>query len=290
MRRTFRFWTVGIGALALTVALAGCSQPSKTVELQPKVSPPAIQEAGTLRAGVNADYPPFAGSDNGRQAGLDLDVAAALAERLGLKLKVVPVKPSEAATALADGDVDVVFSVPFSAESLSEVSLAGSYIADGPGFFVAADSTASAVPTMTTAKLPTAPGSIGAQKGSAAYWRLVRSMEPGTVKGYDTLREALDALNKKSVQVVAGDTLVAAYISRDFPKVRFAGQMSAAGLLGVGVAPDNSTLEDAVNGALDELAAGGVLDNLRQKWVGDLPKLTVTASSTAGEATPTVAP
>lgn len=289
MRRAFRSFTVAISAFAMVAVLAGC-QEQKKVELQPKVAPPAVAEAGTLRVGVNPDYPPFAGTDKDQQAGLDLDVAAALAQKLGLKLKIVPVKPSVAATALADGDADVVLSVPYSSESLSDVSLAGSYISDGPGFFVAVDSTASPVTTMTVARLPTAGSSIGAQTGSVSYWTLKRTLVPGTVKGYGSLRAALEGLSTKKVKVIAGDTVVGAYIARDFPNVRFAGQLSAAGLLGAAVKPDNSTLGDAVREALDGLAADGVLDALRQKWVGDLPKLTVTGAGTANETSSTKAP
>lgn len=289
MRRAFRSLTVAITAFAMVAVLAGC-QEQKKVELQPKVAPPAVAEAGTLRVGVNPDYPPFAGTDKGQQAGLDLDVAAALAQKLGLKLKIVSVKPSLAATALADGDADVVLSVPFSSESLSDVSLAGSYISDGPGFFVAVDSTASPVTTMTVAKLPTAASSIGAQTGSVSYWTLKRMLVPGTVKGYGSLRAALEGLSTKKVKVIAGDTVVGAYIARDFPNVRFAGQLSAAGLLGAAVKPDNSTLGDAVREALDGLAADGVLDALRQKWVGDLPKLAVAGAGQGTETSGTKAP
>lgn len=288
MRRAFALGMV-LAACVAMVALAGCQQQKKT-ELQPTVAPPAIMQAGVLKVGVNLDYPPFAGTDNGRQAGLDLDVAAALAEKLGLKLETVDVKASDAATALADRRADVVLSVPFSAESGSDVSLAGSYVSDGPGYFVAVDNTASAVPTMTPAKLPTTVASIGAQTGSVAYWLLTRSLVPGTVKGYGSLRDALADLDSKDLKVVAGDTVVGAYIARDFDRVRFAGQVTPANLLGAAVKPDNTALGDKVRSALDELAADGILDALRLKWVGDLPKLAVSGSQTTSETTGTSAP
>ncbi len=149
---------------AVVLAGVGCSKP-ETPALQPKVAPPAVKEAGTLRAGIDLEYPPFGGKDNGQQAGLDIDVASALAEKLGLKLVVVQVEPSGAATELANGAVDVVLSVPFSAEALTNVALAGSYAADAPAFFIATETTAPIEATMTIATLPEATGEGGRAEG-----------------------------------------------------------------------------------------------------------------------------
>jgi polar amino acid transport system substrate-binding protein len=290
MRGTSRavvFFGLAASAAVLVLA-AGCSQP-KSVTLQPKVSQPAIKEAGVLRAGVDLGYPPFAGTDSGQQAGLDVDVAAALAERLGLKLSLVDVKPSDAATALADGTADVVLSVPFTGTSLSDVSLAGSYVSDSSGFFVATDTTASIDPTLTLKTLPAPPAKIGVQSKSASYWKLVQDLGPDSEGTYTTLREAFQALDTGEVPVVAGDVMVGAYIGRDYPTIHFAGQYGDGTLLGVAVAPENTTLSDAARSALDSLSADGVLDTIRLKWVGSLPKPSV-ASSETSDSTATATP
>ncbi len=278
-------------AAAVALSAAGCGAQPKKAQLQPKVSPPAIREAGTLKAGVDIAYPPFGGTDSGQQAGIDVDVAGALAERLGLKLTIVPVKASDAATALADGSADVVLSVPFSDEAVSNVSLAGSYISDAPGFFVASDGTASAAPTLTIVTLPPPPAQVGVQMGSQAFWRLTEALGARAVKPYPTLRAALDAVSRGGASVAAGDALVGAYIARDYPNIRFAGQMEPAVLLGVAVTPDNAVLGDAVRSALDGLAADGVFDTIRVKWAGNLARLEAAkGSSTTTDTTPSAAP
>jgi polar amino acid transport system substrate-binding protein len=136
--------TIVLGLCTLALLAAGCTPSEPEIVLEPVVEPPVIGEAGMLRAGVDMEYPPFAGTDKGREAGLDIDVASALATELGLDLKTVDVKPSEAATALADGSVDVVLSVPFSEESLVSASLAGTYATNGPGFFISVEDTSAA--------------------------------------------------------------------------------------------------------------------------------------------------
>jgi len=277
MGRLIRSVTVVCMFVAL-VATAGCSKAAES-KLEPKIAPPVVKEAGTLRAGVDLDYPPFAGTDSGRQVGLDIDVASALAEQLGLKLALVNVKASDAATALADGVVDVVFSVPFSEAGLANTSLAGSYVTDAPSFFVGTDSTASVEPTVTVEALTTQ--MIAVQEGSVAYWKLVSEVGTETLVVFPTLREAITAADSGEADLVAGDALVIGYIVRDFPNVHFAGQLEPAVPLGVGVLPDNTELSTAVRDALDTLAADRVLDTIRTKWVDGLPKLKAAASSDA---------
>jgi ABC-type amino acid transport substrate-binding protein len=270
------------------LGVAGCGS-APTAKVEPKVAPPALKEPGVLRAGVDLSYPPFGGTDAGKQAGIDLDVASALANKLGLTATFVDVKPSEAATALASGKVDVVFSVPYSQESLSRSTLAGSYLSDAPAFFVATESTAAVVPSMTLDTMTAV--KIGAQEGSASFWKLETEFGSESLVGFPTLREALNGVREGKVQVAAGDAVVAAYIIRDMPTVHFAGQVEPAVPLGVAVALDNATLGDAVRSTLDGLAADGVLNAIRTKWVGSLPELKLpesaeASSSVEGSSTP----
>lgn len=266
-----------LAALAAVVALSvGCAkEPEPTIE--PKIAPPAVKSAGVLSAGVDLSMPPFAGTDQGKQAGIDVDVASALAERLGLTVKFVDVKPSEAATALADGSVDIVLSVPLASGDLSQLSLAGSYMANAPGLFIATDTTESVEPSLTISTVKVSP--IGAQEESESYWLVRHQIDPEAVAPYATLREALQALADGKVPAVAGDTLVSAYIARDFPTVHFAGQLAGGSPLAVAVAVDNTALGDVVRTELDSLAADGVLDTIRRKWVGDVPEINVESSA-----------
>lgn len=269
MRRYQRIAGAALVALAL-VGVAGC-QRDEPQPLDPLVAPPAVSTAGVLKAGVDLKTPPFGGAEKGQQAGLDVDVAAALAEKLGLSVKYVDVSPSDAATALADGKVDVVLSVPLSATSLSAMSLAGSYVTDGPALFVATESTASIEPSLT---LDSAlPAKIAAQEGSESYWILSDEFGSEAIVTFPTLREAFDALTSGEVEMVAGDALVGAYMTRDTPTIQIAGQLAPASPLAVAVAAENTTLGEAVRVALDDLAAGGVFDTLRAKWVGQAPVL-----------------
>lgn len=272
MSRVARVSVIVLSVLMVAAAVSGCAKKQQEpAALQPKIAPPAIGEPGVLRAGVDFSTPPFAGEDAGRQAGLDIDVAAALAERLGLKLQIAEVKPDKAAEALKADQVDVVMSVPLSEKALAGTTLGGTYIEDGPVLFAKTDASATVEPTLGVKDLDGR--KVAVQKNSAAYWTLSEQFGPDALIVKPTLRDAFDAAKKGEAEFVAGDAIVGSYLARDFEGYQIVGTVSPATLLGVAVLPDNSELADAVRGSLDTLSADGVLDAIRGKWVGKMPKL-----------------
>lgn len=65
-------------------------------------------EEGVLRVGMDLQYPPFETfDDNNEPMGISVDVAAALAEELGLKLEVVNMDFSTLIPALETRDIDI---------------------------------------------------------------------------------------------------------------------------------------------------------------------------------------
>lgn len=265
-------------AIALIGAMAGCKKEPEAPTLEPKIAPPVIAKAGVLTVGVDLSYPPFAGVDEGVNAGIDIDVAAAIAERLGLKIEIVDIKPNEMAAALNEGTVDIMLGgVAITDAVLADVSTAGSYLIDGPGLFSVV-ATGSVPTTLTAGDLPGK--RVGAQNESPAFWTLESDYGEGFAASYPTLKAAFDALAAGEIDVVAGDAAVGAYIGRDYPSVAFVGQFGTAQPLGIAVKKDATDLETEIRAALDALAADGTLDTIHRKWLGDLPALSVPAEAT----------
>ena len=263
-----------LAALALSVvALTGCAKTPTGVKLTPKVKPPVVKDAGVLRVAVDTELPPFAGKVGSTRAGIDIDVASALAARLGLKVKLVQVKASDVATSLAEGAADIALvGMTVDQVDLTVLSVAGSYGLDAPVFF------ASQAGTVTIDTLGTK--TVGAQKGSAAYWRLTEDLGEDAVRPFNTLSEALGALNTGGVDVVAGDSMVGSYIARDLPGVKIVGQVSNAMPLAVLVSKDAQDLEEVVRTELDNMSGDGTLDAIMRQWVPDMPVLTTSETST----------
>lgn len=266
--------------IALVAGVVGCQKQAEAPTLTPTVEPPVIGEAGVLKVGVDLSYPPFGGTDNGIEAGIDIDVAAAIAEHLGCRLELVDVKPAAMTSSLDGGAIDIMLgAAPITDVVLADASTAGSYIVDGPGFFTNVPAESSEVATLTSEQAALL--RLGAQRESASFWALEYEYGEGSVVAFDTLKGAFDALEAGEVDAVGASTIVGAYIARDYPGIAYAGQFGDAEPLGVAVAKDSIELEAAVREALDGMAADGVLETIRRKWVGDIPQLRVSDNVTA---------
>jgi ABC-type amino acid transport substrate-binding protein len=272
MKRAVLAMVLAAAALGASVLVSGCAGGRDAGSgLKPKVAPPVIAKAGVLVAAVDLSYPPFGGTDKGQKAGLDVDVASALAERLGLTLEIIDAKPEAGAVLLREKKADVMIAaLPIDRAIQLGIAFAGSYANDGPAVYSLKEA------TMTVETL--SGRTIAAQKESAAYWLLAEEYGEESLTSVATLREALAAAASGQVDFAAGDGIVAGYLLRDVPTLRFNGQLAPAVPLGVAVGAEGPALEQAVRGALDELAAQGVLETLRRKWAGDMPRLTGAAA------------
>ncbi len=265
MRRTASVWMVSTVLAASLVAVSGCGPTSGVAKPTPKVKPPAIAKAGVLRAAIDLSIPPFGGSDKGVKAGLDIDVASAVAQELGLTLQIVDAKPDAGTKMLRDHKADIMLAgMSIDSAVQAGVAFAGSYVNDAPSAFST---------SATTVTLDSLSGnSIAVQKDSLAYWLLVEDYGEASLSVFPTLREAMAAADSGAADFAAGDGLVGGYMLRDFARLRFNGQIAPATPLGVMVGKDDPDLETAVRAALDRLSGEGILENLRMKWVGTLPR------------------
>lgn len=274
-----RRWTAVLVLTCMAAALAGCVGGIPATTVEPKLSPPVIARPGVLRAVVDMSYPPFAGKVGKHAVGLDVDVAAAIADAVGLKLELIDAKPAAGAALVATGTADIVLGGLTVEQAVgSQLAFAGTYVADGPAIFAASDT--SATPDDLTGLR------IAAQTGSLAYWTVMDEYGPDAVMAVPTLAEALKAVSDGKADVAAGDALVGAYMLRDRTGLVFVGQIGNAVPLGIGVSMQKPRLESEVRAVLDRLASEGVLTTLRRKWVGDLPQLTVPVSSVEESAAP----
>lgn len=81
-------WILRVAALAATfLGGLGAALADETMD--------RIREKGALRVAVYKDFPPYSYREQGRYVGIDVDVARALAGRMGLALDLMPVGADE---------------------------------------------------------------------------------------------------------------------------------------------------------------------------------------------------
>jgi polar amino acid transport system substrate-binding protein len=263
---------VALATVAALVLVGGCTAGIGAATLKPRLSPPDIGSKGVLRAAIDLGYPPFGGTVKGQRVGLDVDVAAAMAEQLGLKLEIVNATPTVGAEMARAGKVDIVMGGLTVEQAVAlQLAYSGTYVTDSSAVF------ATEVTTLTIGDLSSK--RVAVQSGSASYWFLLDEYGEGPLVVVPTLLEAMKAVPEGKADLVAGDALLATYIGRNVPGLRYGGQLMPAFPIGVGVAQDKAKLEAEVRSILDKLSSQGVLETFRRKWAGDLPKFTVPASA-----------
>ncbi len=265
-------------ALAL-FGLAGCaSQESyQPPEKTPTLSSPTIAQDGVLRVGVHTGNAPLAGqpASSSKIVGLDVDVAAALADQFGLKLELVDVG-TDAEAALTNGSVDIVMGVD-KADSAATFWTSEAYLPTAVALFALPAN--DAVPTNEEAPV------IAAQTSSKSSWAVSNEFESGTLVTTDDLKSAFAKLESGDVQYVAADAVIGTYAAHSAGyDVHIVALMQQPSGYAVGVLDSNAELKQAVSDALTSLTGTGIVGVIETKWLGsvlDLAQIPLTAGATA---------
>lgn len=263
---------------ACAVSLAGCGPlaqlSSPGVEeasrdaaeaLSPSVSADALVKEGTLTVGVDADAasaPYYIVGDDGTVSGMDVDLASALAQQLGLQVRFVSVDdPAEA----LGSQCDVVLGVE--AGELAGTEVVGSSSQGAVALFRRGEA--------SVVSLDDVDGStVGVQEGSVSQGVLEGSNLSVTTRTYSNLNEAFNALEAGTIDYVLCDAYSGAYLAVAYGDLSFAGTLDEPVARGVAVAEGNAELGQAVSGALEAMSGNGVTGLVRARWVGALPELT----------------
>lgn len=270
-------------ALGTAFALAGCAtQDYKPSEKNPSVSPDTIIEEGVLRVGVTAENnTPFAGQASGKIVGLDVDIAAALADNLGLKLEIVDVG-TDVDAALENKQVDIVMGVDKTSAQVkcwrSEV-----YVESAVALFAAPSTTA--VPTKDSAP------KIAAQSSSMSAWEVTNQFGDDALSATSDLKGAFEAVSSNSAQYAAADAVIGTYAAHTSNvDVHIVALMQNPSGYCIGVLDTNTDLKTTISDALASLTGNGIISLVESKWLGtavDLSNIPLTAGAANANAADT---
>ena len=262
----------------VALSLCGCQLLASSTTYTPKmkdptVSSPAIKKDGVLRVGVNSANAPFSTTVSGKLVGIDVDIAAALADEMGLKLELVDVGRDGAAS-LKDGSVDVVMNME-SSDSKSDVWLSSAYMPTAVVLFAKTADAGMPVADSTT--------TIEAQATSMSAWEATNQYPKATVKSVSDLKTAFADLADGKTNYVASDAVIGSYVSHSAgTDAVIVGSLQKVNGYCVGGSLSNVKLKTAVGNALDTLTSKGVIKVIEKKWLGkelDLSKVVLSASA-----------
>ncbi|WP_165246719.1 substrate-binding periplasmic protein [Adlercreutzia sp. ZJ141] len=255
-------------AAGLVVLMTGCtsSESYAPPEKTPMVSAPAIIQDGVLKVGVDATAAPLAGqpANSTKIVGIDVDIAAALADQLGLKLEVIDVG-SDPEAALEEGRVDIVMGVDGSDDSYT-FWRSESYLPTAVALFATTQGQAPAADTTA---------SIAAQLSSKSAWAAANIYKSASLTTTDTLESAFSSLATGKVDYVASDMVIGTYAAHSAgQEVQAVALLQPASGYCIGVLDANTELKQCVSDALATLSGSGVVSVIESKWLGQALDLT----------------
>ena len=260
----------GAGALLLVASLAGCAltTPSrsevKRETVSATVADSSLITAGTLTVGLDTtDAPQAMNGSDGTPTGYYVDVARALAQRMGLKVAFA--STSSASNAFENKKADIFLGAT-SHDADDGVAVTGSLVENASAIFAKSEN--GQQPSVSADQL--AGATVAVQDASASQDALNRAGITATQKTYANVNECFEALAKGEVQYVACDATAGAYLARAYSGVAFAGTIGTTSSAGI-ACPSAGELSDAVASAYDALEQDGTLDALHTSWYGSLP-------------------
>ena len=270
-------------ALCMVFALAACGEPASEPSDAPVSDAPEASEApaseapetetptdaeggltivdGKLTMSTNAQFPPYEmTTDDGGFEGIDVEIATAIAEKLGLELDILDMDFDSALLAVQQGKSDIVMAgVTVNEDRLLVMDFTDSY-ATGVQVVIVKEGSDVTMDNMGE-------GLIGTQRGTTGNIYCTDDYGEEHVVAYDDGFTAVQALVNGQVDCVVIDNAPAQEFVKNNAGLAILDTEYANEDYAIGVNKGNSALLDAINGALEELIADGTVQSIIDKYI-----------------------
>ena len=254
--------TPAAGSSAASASAAGSSAAAEPEDAFTTV------ESGKLHMATNAAFPPYEMTDdNGGFEGIDVEIATAIADKLGLELVVDDMDFSSVINAVQGGKADIAMAgLTVSEERKQNVDFTASYATGVQVVIVPEDSDITTVDDLSNDKM------IGTQEATPGYIYCSDTPENGGygedhVVAYTNGATAIQALLGGKVDAVVIDNEPAKAFVAANPTLKILDTEYVTEEYAIGISKENNALLDAVNGALEELIADGTVQSIVDKYI-----------------------
>ena len=246
--------------MALALAACGAKAPEASAAL------PTV-EAGKLIMATNAAFPPYEYIEGNEVVGIDAEIAAAIAQKLGLELVISDMEFDAIIESVKGGKADIgLAGMTVTDERKEVVNFTTSYATGIQVVIVTEDSAITSVDDLFNE----GGHAIGVQRGTTGDLYSTWDLEDAglaTIDRYGKGAEAVQALLTGKVDCVVIDNepakaFVAANEGLKILDTEYAVEDYAAAM-----SKDNTALYEAVNAALDELIADGTVQAIIDKYI-----------------------
>lgn len=267
-------------AVLMVASLAGCSSGAKETETTAAASEASAEtaaesegetaaedaeeektaEGGTLIMGTNATFPPYEYYEGDEIVGIDVEIAQAIGEKLGMEVTVEDMEFDALIPALASNKVDIVAAgMTVTPERQESVNFTDTYATAAQVIIVKQGSDIASSEDLN-GKI------LGVQMGTTGD-SLASEIEGAQVERFNKYFEAIQSVLQGKIDAVIIDSAPAkAFAEKDENLVILDEALSSEDYA-MAINKDNTELLDKVNAAIAELDEEGTLDEIVNKYI-----------------------
>jgi polar amino acid transport system substrate-binding protein len=245
-----------------------CLAALQTTALAADTSLQAVKTKGTLVLGLDDSFPPMGfRNDDNQIVGYDIDLAREVAKRLGVQLVPQSIDWNAKEQELNTRKIDCIWNgFTITDERKKAITFTKPYLRNAQVVVVKKGSGYSTLASLKGKKVGLQAGSSAADALEAA--KAFRASLKEVVEFKDNLTALMD-LEARGVDAVVMDLIVAEdNIKRSGKAYSVLKESLAPEVFGVGFRKNDLALRDAVQGALEAMAADGTLAKVTTRWFG----------------------
>lgn len=235
-----------------TLALTSCGGSSDSLTV----------EEGKLHMATNAAFPPYESTtDDGGYEGIDIEIAQAIAEDLGLELVVDDMDFSSVLTSVQGGKSDIAMAgLTVTEEREKNVNFTDSYATGVQSIIVKEGSDIKSVDDLDGKK-------IGVQEGTTGYIYCSDDYGDENVTAYTNGAMAVEALKAGKVDCVVIDNNPAKQYVANNSGLAILDTAYVEEMYAIGISKDNEELLEKVNASLQKLIEDGTVQSIIDKYI-----------------------
>lgn len=220
----------------------------------------ASGEGGTLIMATNAEFPPYEYHEGDEIVGIDAEIAAAIAEELGMELKIEDMAFDSIITAVSGGKADMgLAGMTVDPDRQKNVNFSDTYATAAQVIIVKEESEIAGPDGLTGKK-------IGVQLGTTGDI-YAEDIEDAEVERYNKGMEAVQALQQDKIDAVVIDGEPAKVFVAENEGLKLLDEPLTEEEYAIAIAKDNDELLEKVNTALASLKDSGKLDEIIAKYI-----------------------
>lgn len=217
-------------------------------------------EGGKLVMATNAEFPPYEYHEGDEIVGIDAEIAAAIADELGMTLEIEDMAFDAIITAVSGGKADMgLAGMTVDPDRQKNVNFSETYATAAQVIIVKEDSEIVGPDDLTGKK-------IGVQLGTTGDI-YAEDIEDAEVERYNKGMEAVQALQQDKIDAVVIDGEPAKVFVAENEGLKVLDEPLTEEEYAIAIAKDNDELLEKVNTALASLKDSGKLDEIVAKYI-----------------------